>query len=124
MANINENRKLMDKQINTLRKLNENFGITKDVAESIVLALKKYAQKVNEYKYNLPTESRHLPKLIAIIFKIDKIGYTDIKQLARMIITHLDHYAKNEIDPDVYGLPIDNNMSMKAMTKIIKKLIK
>jgi hypothetical protein len=65
-----------------------------------------------------------MSKLIAIIFKIDKIGYTDIKQLADMIITHLDHYAKNEIDPDVFGLPIDNNISMKHMKKIIKKILK
>jgi len=124
MANLEENRKLMVEQIKSLRNLNEGTDISSKVAESIVLALDKYAKTVNDYKYKLPTESRHMPKLIDLIFRLDKEGYTDLDQLARNIIKHLDHYAKQKIDPDLFGLPIDNSPSMKKMISIVVKLIK
>ena len=130
MANLNENRKLMIKQIKSLRNLNESADISSKVAESIVLALDKYAKTVNDYKYKLPTESRHMPKLVKIILDLAKVDTQatspseGIKLLAINIIKHLDHYAKQKIDPDVFGLPIDNNPSMKKMISIVVKLIK
>ena len=124
MANLNENRRLMESQIKSLRNLNESADISSKVAKSIAIALDDYVQTVNDYKYGLPAEGRHLPKLIDLIFRLDKEGYTDLEQLARNIIKHLDHYAKQKIDADTYGLPIDNNQSMKKMISIVVKLIK
>ena len=124
MANLNENRRLMESQIKSLRNLTESTDISSKVAKSIAIALDDYVKTVNDYKYGLPAEGRHLPKLIDLIFRLDKEGYTDLEQLASNIIKHLDHYAKQKIDADTYGLPIDNNQSMKKMISIVVKLIK